>query len=121
LTTRRVDRAQDLIKEEVSRLLLFRAKDQRLGQVNVTAVKMSKDLKKAVVYYNLLDNETDREEIARLLERATGFVRREIGKTVNLKFVPEIHFEFDRSIEYARHMEEVLKKISDVSPPEDHE
>ena len=80
MTSRRVDRAQDLIREEVSRLLVVRAKDPRLSQVNVTAVKMTKDLKKALVYYNFLDDKTDRQEIARLLERATGFVRREIGK-----------------------------------------
>ncbi|MEW5722213.1 MAG: 30S ribosome-binding factor RbfA [Thermodesulfobacteriota bacterium] len=112
MTTRRVARAQDLIREEVSRLLLFKVKDPRLKGIGVTSVKMTSDLRRAVIMYSVLDDEADREEARAGLERAKGFIRRAVGQAIQLKFVPEIVFEYDRSLDYARHMDRVLKEIA---------
>lgn len=113
MTSRRVARAQDLIREEVSRLLLFKLKDPRLQAVSVTAVRMSADLHQAVIAYSVFDDNADRDRIQAGLEKASGFIRREIGRAVRMKFVPEIRFEFDRSLEYAQHMERVLREIGE--------
>lgn len=110
-TSRRVARVQDELKKEVSRLLLLKTKDPRLGSVSVTAVKMTPDLKRARVYYSLYDPEADREEVGRSLARATGFFRREVGRALGLKFTPEIIFELDQSLEYAEHIERVLQGL----------
>ncbi|MFH1134760.1 MAG: 30S ribosome-binding factor RbfA [Pseudomonadota bacterium] len=116
--TRRVARVQDLVKEEVSRLLLFKARDEQLKSVSVTEVKMSPDLRQAVIFYTLWRQE-DRDAIQRKLDKAAGFVRREVGRIISLKFAPEIRFEFDRGLEHARRMEEVLKGLSPEPESED--
>ncbi len=112
---RRIKRAQDLIREEVSRLLLFKAKDPRLKSVSVTQVEMTADLRRAMVYYSIFNDQADRGEIQALLDKAAGFFRREISRAVELKYVPEIRFEFDKSIEYAQHMDQVFSHINSAA------
>ena len=116
--SRRVDRAQDLVREEVSRLLLYRIKDPRLAGISVTGVKMTADLRQALIFYSHYDDQCDRKAMQQGLERAAGFIRREIGRAVALKYVPEIKFEFDDSLQYAQHMEKVLQ---DLKEPEGDE
>lgn len=115
VTSRRVARVQDRVREEISRLLLFKVKDPRLRAVTVTSVRMTADLKQAMVHYGVFDDEIERGEVQRGLERATGFIRREVGRALGLKFVPQIGFEFDRSLEYAQHMEQVFKRLKETS------
>jgi ribosome-binding factor A len=117
--TRRVSRVRDLVREEVSRLLLFKARDELLKAVSVTDVKMTPDLKQAVVRYTLWGDE-DRTEIQTRLEKASGFVRREVSRVISLKFAPEIRFEYDRGLEHARQMEEVFKELSKKPESEDN-
>jgi len=112
MSSRRLAKVQDLIREEVSRLLVYKVKDPRLHMLSVTRVKMTADLRQAVVFYCLLDEAIDHASIEPSLRKATGFFRHEIGEALNLKFVPEIRFEFDRSLEYARHMDQVLANLN---------
>ena len=102
---------QDQIKEEVSRLLRFKAKDPRFGLLNVTRVKLTKDLRHAVVFYSIMDDSVDKTGVKEGLSKATSFFRREVGKAVRLKFVPAFQFEFDNSMEYAQHIENVLNEV----------
>jgi ribosome-binding factor A len=109
--TRRLEMVQDQIKEEVSRLLRFKAKDPRFGLLNVTRVKLTKDLRHAVVFYSIMDDSVDKTGVKEGLSKATSFFRREVGKAVRLKFVPAFQFEFDNSMEYAQHIENVLNEV----------
>ena len=111
MATRRAERAQDLIMQEISRLLLLKAKDPLLRFVSVTGVQMTGDLRKAKVRYSIFDDSIDRIDMQKRLEKATGFIRREVGHNLVLKYVPEIQFEFDKSLEYAQHIDHVLKDI----------
>ena len=79
---RRVQRVQDLIREEVSRLLLFKIKDPRLGCVSVTSVEITGDLRKARIFYSIFDDQADRNSIQQGLDRAVGFFRREVSPRV---------------------------------------
>ena len=121
MTGRRVERVQDLIREEISRLLLFKVKDPRLGSVNITGVKMTGDLKRAVVYYTILDASLDRDQVQEGLMKASGFFRREIGRVIRLKFVPEVSFQFDTSLDYALHIEKLLGEIRESSKRKEDE
>lgn len=113
MASRRVERAQDLIREEVSRLLLMKIKDPRLKSVTITSVKMTGDLKKAKVLYSVFDDSADRKAIEQGLAKAAGFFRRELGHVLDLKYIPEIRFEFDKSLEYAQHMDKILSDINE--------
>jgi ribosome-binding factor A len=109
--SRRIARVQDLVKEEIARLLLFKIKDPRLRSVTVTHVKMTADLRRAVVFYGVFDDDMDRDEVNTGLVQAAGFIRREVGRTVGLKFVPHLEFEFDQSMEYAQHIDRLFKEL----------
>ncbi|MEE9435600.1 MAG: 30S ribosome-binding factor RbfA [Candidatus Adiutricales bacterium] len=115
--TKRVSKVQGLILEEISRLLLLKAKDPRLKDVTVTGVDLSPDLKKARVYYNLLEGNADRDQIAKVLEKSSSFFRREVGRSAGLKFTPEIIFIFDPSQDYGRHMDEVFRRLKESGKP----
>jgi ribosome-binding factor A len=119
MPSRRVERAQDLIKEEVARLLLFKVKDPRVGSVTITSVQMTGDLKRALIQYAILGDREERAEVQTGLEKASGFIRREIGQALRLKFVPEIEFRYDHGLRHARHMDEVFKNLDVSREPEE--
>ncbi|MDR2726001.1 MAG: 30S ribosome-binding factor RbfA [Candidatus Adiutrix sp.] len=122
MTQRRLEKMNELLKEAVAVLLLQRSKDPRLQQVNVTAAKMTADLKRAVILYSLLGGEGKKSAVQKALDRAAGFVRAAVGETLGLKHTPEIKFEFDRNLEYAQHMSELLSNLSqDKAGVEDHD
>ena len=122
MTQRRLEKMNELMKEAIAVLLLQKSKDPRLRQINVTAVKMTADLKRAVVFYSLLGGEEEKADFRKALDRATGFVRTSVSETLGLKHTPEIKFEFDRNLEYAQHMSELLGNLSlDRAGAEDHD
>jgi ribosome-binding factor A len=112
----------ELLKEAIAVLLLQKSKDPRLMRINVTAVKMTADLKRAVVLYSLLGGDEEKAAARKALDRASGFVRTAVGETLGLKYTPEIRFEFDRNLEYAQHMAELLNSLGrDKIGDEDHD
>lgn len=120
MTSRRVERTKDQVRDEISNLLLFKTKDPRLQKVSVTRVEMSADLKRARVKYSVYDSSVDRGVIQTLLEKASGFFRREIGGALRMKYVPEIIFEFDQSLEYSQHMSTVIDGL-DIKAEDEQE
>jgi len=122
MTQRRLEKMSELLKETIAVLLLRKSKDPRLRQINVTVVKMTADLKRAVVFYSLLGGDEDKTAARKALDRAAGFVRAAVGETLGLKYTPEIRFEFDRNLEYAQHMTELLNNLGrDGTGAEDHD
>jgi len=112
MTKRRLEKMNELLKETVAVLLLHKSKDPRLRGVNVTAAKVTADLKRAVVLYSLLGGDEEKAAVQKVLNGAAGFVRVAVGEALKLKYTPEIKFEFDRNLEYAQHMTEILKDLS---------
>ena len=111
MSQRRLEKINELLKETIAGLLLTKSKDPRLQAVNVTGVKVTADLKKAVVHYSVLGGEAEKETARTALAKASGFVRAAVGEALQLKHSPEIKFEFDRNLEYAQHMNELLKGL----------
>lgn len=113
MSQRRLERMNELLKEAVAELLLRKSKDPRLQSVNITGVKMTADLKKAVVHYSVLGGDEVKAATKAALAKATGFVRASVGETLGLKHTPEILFEFDRNLEYAQHMAKIFNGLSE--------
>jgi len=86
-------------------------KDPGIGFVTVTGVEVSPDLKRAKIFYSVLGEEDSKKQSASALKRACGFIQHEIGKRLRLKHIPEISFQFDSSVEYGAHIEELIQKI----------
>lgn len=99
-----------LIREELSRLIRRQVKDPRVGVVTVTDVEVTPDLEHATVYVRTVDPDRPVEEIVAGLESASGFLRHELGKELRLRRIPELSFEADRSLERARRIETLLEQ-----------
>ena len=112
--SRRMERIDVLLRDEISRVLSSELRDPRLASmVSVTDVDTSADLSFARVYVSVLGDQTDKRNTLRALKSASGYVHRSIRHHLNLKTVPSLEFQIDESIE---HGSEVLKLISEVAP-----
>jgi ribosome-binding factor A len=111
MDNRRLNRVGGAIKEEVSRLLLREIKDPRIGFVTITRVHVSKDLRSVKVYFSVLGDQSVRADSLTGLNSAKGFVRRELGRRLRLRYVPDIVFSFDPSLEHMSRLAEVIHEI----------
>ena len=108
---KRADRVSDLIKTEMSTILLREIRDPRIRNITITGVKMSDDLRSAKVFFVPLGQETCSDEILGGLRKASRFLRRELGKKLRLRYVPELTFVYDKSFEYGDRIDRLLKDI----------
>jgi ribosome-binding factor A len=108
---KRLDRVNQLIKEEISTLLQRELKDPRLGFVTVTDVETSKDLRSAKVFVSVLGDERQWTASLTALEHARGFVRSWLRQHLDLRVTPEIDFRADRSMEHAARIQSILKQV----------
>jgi ribosome-binding factor A len=116
-TTRRQQRVNHLLQQEVSKLLEYELNDPRLQGVTVSAVEISPDLKHARIFIVSPSDAEQETEVRHGLQSATPFLRRELGRRIQLRAVPEIHFAFDHSIERADRIERLLREVHDESLP----
>ena len=118
---KRSEKVADLIQKEVSQMLLRSIKDPRIGFVTITKVTVSEDCRFARVYFSVAGTLAERESSEKGLNSAKGYVRKELGRRLRLRYTPEIVFQFDPSIEYAIHMEEVIRDLHRGKEPNGEE
>ncbi|MDX2273213.1 MAG: 30S ribosome-binding factor RbfA [Cyanobacteriota bacterium] len=116
-TERRVARVAELIKREVSQMLLTDIKDDRVGagMVSVTNVQVSNDLQHAKVYVSIYGTAEAQAEAITGLQAATSFVRREISQRLSLRRAPVVVFQQDRSIEEGNRVLSLLSRLQKES------
>ncbi|WP_413627392.1 30S ribosome-binding factor RbfA [Fructilactobacillus vespulae] len=108
----RVGRLQQEIQREVDDILLKRVRDPRVQGVTITGVKATGDLQQATIFYSILsDEEADKENVQKGLDKATGLIRGELGHRLSIYVTPEIHFELDKSIQYGSKIDELINKL----------
>jgi ribosome-binding factor A len=107
----RPSRVGDQIRAELADLLAREVHDPGIGFLTITRVTVTVDLHIARVHYTTLGDETARRDSARALQRAAPFLRRQIGRRLRLKRVPELEFFFDESIEQHDRIERILQEI----------
>jgi ribosome-binding factor A len=107
----RASRVGDQIRAELAELLVREVHDPGIGFLTITQVKVSSDLQQARVYYTTLGDTKARKETARALERANPFLRRHVGRRLQLKRVPELTFFFDEAIEKNDRIERILQEL----------
>ena len=118
---KRSEKIADLVQKEVSQMLVKSIKDPRIGFVTITKVAVSEDCRFAKVYFSVAGTLAERESSGKGLDSAKGYVRKELGRRLRLRYTPEIVFQFDPSIEYAIHMEEVIRDIHRGKEPNGEE
>lgn len=107
----RVEKVQELMKQEVSEIVLRELKDPRIGFVTVTEVKCTADLREAKIYVSVMGSDDQVKNTLAGLKSSMGFIRREIGRRIRLRFTPEISLALDKSLDYSAHIQELLLKV----------
>jgi ribosome-binding factor A len=109
----RSDRVGDLLVELISELLSREIRDPRVRGVTITGAKVTKDLKLARVYFNVLGGGDNHDSVLAGLRSAGGFIRSRVGKELKLKFVPAIEFFYDETEDRAQRIDQLLKKAKE--------
>jgi ribosome-binding factor A len=110
--THRIEKVNQLISQELSDLLMREAKDPRLsGYISVNSVKTTPDLRHAKVLVSCVCEEKRKQEILDALHSAAGFFRSEMAKHFTMRRVPELHFEWDASIERGSDLIAYMDKV----------
>lgn len=112
-------RVGDLIKSEIGLLLLSKISDPRLLNVTILAVEVTKDLRRANIYYSVFGDEQKAEAAAAGLASAKGYMRGHLARELNLRVTPELIFRRDLSLSRLEEMERLLKELGNDERPGD--
>ena len=108
---KRSDKVGEAIHKVVSELLVKGLKDPRLGFVTITGVKLTTDMRQATVFFTVIGSDDEKRHTEAGLNSARGFIKKEMGQALKMRFTPDIHFKYDTSVEYGYHIESILKEI----------
>ena len=109
---KRASRVADVIKNELSVLLIQRVRDPLLQDISISRVTLSDDLRHAKIYYTMFQARGRQKEVEKSLTKASGFMRSHLAKTLNLRFTPELRFWYDEEFEEVEKIERLLDDIA---------
>jgi ribosome-binding factor A len=113
---RRQERLAEEIREVVAQIAARELKDPRIGFLTVTRVELTADLRLARVHVGVLGGEVERERTLRALKQAVGFIRRELGRRLRLRFLPELEFRYDQGLDAAERVAQLLEEVEPEAP-----
>jgi ribosome-binding factor A len=112
--SRRIERLNEQLREEISDLLLRQVKDPRLGVfITVTQVSVSPDLSQAKVYVSVMGSAEEKQGALKGLDAASAFIRHELGQRLSLRRIPRLVFRHDDSIEQGAHVLDLLDEVGE--------
>jgi len=117
----RSQKVQEALRREISEIVQREIKDPRMGFTTITKVDITKDLKNAYIYYSVLGREKEAKSTRFALQSAEGYIRKLIGERLKMRYVPEIQFRIDDSMENARKVQDILDKIKDERETDEQE
>ncbi len=121
MTIKRADKIAEAVHELISGLLIKGVKDPRIGFTTVTAVKVTDDLRLATVYFSVIGDDSEKKTSEQGLNSARGFIRKEMAKALRMRFVPDVVFKYDESVDYGRHIDSLLNEIIPTNSDDDNE
>lgn len=113
----RTRRVGEQIQREMAQLVQQEIKDPRIGLVTISAVKLSRDMSHANIYFTVFDEAHPIEETLKVLDGAAGFLRHELAKRMQLRIIPQIHFKYDESISYGNELSALINKAVGMENP----
>lgn len=111
MSSTRQRKVQELLVQEISDVIRREMRDPRLGFVTITGAEVTGDLRHAKVFYSSMGTAEERVETGKALNRASGFIRTEFARRAQMRFVPDLHFEFDVSIERGARISQLLEQV----------
>lgn len=109
----RIDRLNQAYKREISLIIQDELKDPRLGFITVNRVEVTRDLSYAKVYFSVLGDDKEADEVQKGLVSAAGYIRRILSDRIKIRHTPELIFKLDKSVEYSMHILEELERLKD--------
>ncbi len=109
---KRSEKVAEAIHEMVSGLIVKGLKDPRIGFVTITGVKVTDDLHLATVYFTVVGSDEEKVATEKGLNSARGYIRKEMGKSLRMRYVPDIVFKYDESVAYGSRIESLLRELS---------
>lgn len=111
MAKQRPERVQEALRQEISRIVHSEIKDPRLGFITITKVDITKDLRYAKVYFSVLGEMKDKNLALKGLNSAKGYIRSLIAERIKLRFVPDVVFKIDDSLEHTKEIYDLLERI----------
>lgn len=108
---KRSDKVAETIHELISSILSRGLNDPRIGFVTITAVEVTDDLHLARVFFTVIGDDQAKKDSEAGLNSAKGFLRRELGKSLTMRYTPDLLFKYDHSGEYGSRIDSLLKEI----------
>ncbi len=118
MTSHRTARVADVIRKTLAQLIREEVRDPRVGEVTITDVRVTRDLRYAKVFIASLDEGEQRDRTYQGLRAAAPFLRGAVGREARLKHAPELQFEWDTALETGMRVEELLTEIAPELEPE---
>lgn len=107
----RSQRVAEQIRRELAELIRLEVKDPRVGFITLTDVEITPDYAHAKVFFTSMSGEEGLEDILAGLRRASGFLRRELGRRVRIHTTPELHFHYDKSVEQGSRLSQLIDEV----------
>lgn len=111
--SRRAERVAEAIRREASLLIEHQLKDPRIGFITITRATITEDLRNAVIYYSVLGEEKTKKLAQKGLASALPFMKKQIARSLKLRYAPDIKFKIDDTLDYAERIEGMLRKIKE--------
>jgi len=111
----RKDRVAEQIRRELAELIRTELKDPRVGMISITDVEVTADYAHAKVFFSTLAGSEHLEEVMTGLQKASGFLRRELGKRISIHMTPQLHFVFDQSLERGADLSKLIQEALAIS------
>ena len=116
--SRRTHRVEDVLRGELSTLILRELQDPRVALTSVTRVEVSPDLRNATAWISVLPEGPEREEALEALRHASGFLRKQLARRLrHMRAIPELTFRLDRGAEHSQHLTDLLEELQDDDQP----
>jgi ribosome-binding factor A len=109
-SSHRLERINAIIKEVLSEIVLNEVKDPRVGLVTIVGVRVAPDLSSAKVFFSVMGDEAQRTLTAKVLRGASGYMRHVIADRIDVRTAPELHWQYDDSLDRAFRIEEILRE-----------
>ena len=112
----RMERVNQMMRREVSLIIQQELGDPRLALMSISRVEVSRDLQHAKVFFSVFGDEKKIEQTQQALDKAKGFIRGCVAQRISLKFIPQLNFFYDKSLDYQMQMENEIERLHDEFP-----
>lgn len=108
MSSRRIERLNEAVKQEVSKIILYELKEPRISFITVTRAEISPDLRRAKVYVSILGDDAAQKKTLWGLEHAKGFIQKEVGARLKIRYTPILSFYLDESVKKSIHISKLI-------------